>query len=130
MQFHHVHHVTVEGSASAAEVLALNHVERLVQEDAVRVQANAAEIGAPQGKTGVEVVIGGDTGKALYGAQRVIGQHACQILGVGSGEHQGTRAIGPRGFEKDRPWLLPYRSDETYRELMMTSKSLVSPASR
>ena len=57
-------------------------------------------VGAAQGEARVEIVVGRDAGQALDGAQRVVGQHAGQVLGVVAGQDQRAGAVGVRGFER------------------------------
>ncbi len=99
VQLEFLHHVAVEGRAGAAEGLPLEHVKGRVQQDAVEVQADAAVIGAAKGEARVEIVVGADAGEALHGAQRVVGQHAGEVLGVVAGQDQRVGAILARGFE-------------------------------
>ena len=99
VEFELFHHVAVEGGGGAGDLLALQHVERRVQQDAVQIQADAAEIGAAQGEARVEIVVGADAGKALHGAQRIVGQDAGEILGVVAGQHQSGGAVLARRFE-------------------------------
>ena len=82
-----------------AEVLPFEHVKRRVQQDAVEVQADAAVIGPAKGEARVEIVVGADAREALHRAQRVVGQHAGQVLGVVAGQDQRVGAILARGFE-------------------------------
>ena len=99
MQFQLFHHVAVERGGGAGDLLALQHVKRLVQQNAVEVEADAAVIGAAQGEARVEIVVGTDAGQALDGTQRVVGEHAGEVLGVVAAEHEGGRAVLARRFE-------------------------------
>ena len=59
-------------------------------------------IRAAQGEAGIKVVVGGHPRQGLHSAQRVVRQHARQVLGVAAGEGELRRAVGANGFERAR----------------------------
>ena len=74
-------------------------MERLVQQHPVGIEADAAVIGPAQREAGVEIVVGSDAGKTLDGAQRVVGQHAGQVLDIVAGQNQGAGTVWAARFE-------------------------------
>jgi hypothetical protein len=70
-----------------------------VEQDVIEVQADAVVVGAAEGEAGVEIVVGGDAGEALHGAEGVVCEDAAEILDVVAGHDEGGGAIGAGGFE-------------------------------
>ena len=99
VQFQLFHHVAVESGGGAGDLLALQHVKRRVQQNAIQVEADAAEIRPAHGEAGVEIVVRADAGQPLDRAQRIVGQHAGEVLGVVAAQHEGRRAILARRLE-------------------------------
>src|ERR1035441_1220224 len=71
-----------------------------VQQHAIQVEPDAAEIRAAHGEASVEIVVRADAGQSLDRAQRIVGQYAGQILGVVAAQHERRRAILARRFER------------------------------
>ncbi len=59
-----------------------------MEEDAVEIDADAVEGGRAEGELCREIVVGGDAGEALDGAERVVGKDAGEITEFGAGEVQ------------------------------------------
>ena len=93
VKFELLNHVAVEGRARTCDVLALQHVKALVEKYVVKIQTDSAVIGAAHGKTSVEIIVGGDAGKALHGAQGIVCKNAGEIADVISRQHKTRRAV-------------------------------------
>jgi len=73
-----------------------------MHEDIVEVEADAAVISSANGEAAVVIVVGYDAGHRLDGAQRIVRDHAGQVLGLGGSERQLRRALLAHGVEGRR----------------------------
>ena len=129
VQGHVVGHIAVEDGQRAVAGLAIGRVERRMQQHAVQIQADAIERRAAQRELRVEVVVGGDAGQALDGSQRVVGQHAGQVLAFLALQRDGRG--GGHGGDSECAARNHYRVLAlVHRGVRTISKFLDSPAAR
>ena len=92
--------VAVDHGERAEVARVFKRVGRMIDERAIHVDAGMRHAHAADGEVGVEILIGGDAGKAGDGAERIVGEDCRKILQLGVVERVLRGGIGHHGIER------------------------------